>query len=224
MNQSADTPVRHAYDAWAGQYDSDSNKTRDLDATCLVEAGLDLAGKRVVEFGAGTGKNTVWLGQQADHVLAMDISPGMLDRARDRNLGSHVTFIEHDVTRPWPVASGSVDLVVGNLVLEHVASLAPVFEEAARVLRPAGVLYLAELHPFRQLQGSQARFEQADGTLRHVDAWYHGVSDYCSAARAAGLHLRDLREPADAGITVGSGAAPRLLVMQFAKAAGRQSV
>jgi ubiquinone/menaquinone biosynthesis C-methylase UbiE len=211
--------VTKAYDAWAAQYDSDDNKTRDLDAACLINAGLELAGRRIVEFGAGTGKNTAFLARPAAHVLAMDISGAMLDRARARQLGSHIEYIEHDVTEPWPVRSGSADMVVGNLVLEHIAELAPVFQEAARVLKPGGQLYLAELHPFRQLLGSQARFAQADGTELRIEAWYHGVSDYCAAAREAGLQLLDLREPVDAGSSVGSQCPPRLLVMQFVKGA-----
>jgi len=217
MSQSSDTPVRQAYDLWAERYDSDHNKTRDLDARCLMEANLELTGKNVVEFGAGTGKNTAFLARHADQVLAMDLSPGMLDQARSRQLGARVQFLEHDVTSTWPLKSGSVDLVIGNLVLEHIEVLAPVVSEAARVLRPGGLLYLAELHPFRQLQGSQARFEQADGKEVRVDAWYHGVADYCAAARDASLRLVDLREPADSALTVGARAVPRLLVMQFVK-------
>ena len=217
MNDATTPTVKRAYDAWAGRYDSDENKTRDLDAACLIEAGLELAGRRVIEFGAGSGKNTAFLARHADSVLAMDISTGMLDRARARNLGANTQFIEHDVTTPWPVASGSADLVIGNLVLEHVETLAPVIAEAARALRPGGRLYLAELHPFRQLQGSQARFERADGTTTRIEAWYHGVADYLSAARMAGLDLLDLREPADGGLMVGSQTMPRLLVMTFGK-------
>jgi len=215
MSQSSDTPVKQAYDLWAERYDSDDNKTRDLDARCLMEAKLELTDRNVVEFGAGTGKNTAFLARHADRVLAMDLSPGMLDQARSRQLGAHVQFLEHDVTKTWPIRKGSVDFVIGNLVLEHIEVLAPVINEAARVLRPGGLLYLAELHPFRQLQGSQARFALANGSELHIDAWYHGVADYCAAARDASLRLVDLREPADSGLTVGARAVPRLLVMQF---------
>jgi ubiquinone/menaquinone biosynthesis C-methylase UbiE len=56
------------------------------------------------------------------------------------------------------VDDASVDLVIGNLILEHVSNVAPIFAEAARVLRPGGVMYSCELHPYRQLRGGQAHF------------------------------------------------------------------
>lgn len=214
-----DIPARIAYRDWAAVYDSNENRTRDLDATCLIAADLPLAGATVVEFGAGTGKNTAHLARQATRVTAMDLSPDMLARAHKRGLGDHVRFIEHDITSPWPVEPASADLVVGNLVLEHVRDLAPVLVEAAKALRPGGRLYLSELHPFRQLRGSQARFDRADGSAARVEAYYHGVSEYLAAAQAAGLALLSLDEPIEDGATIGAETPPRLLVLQFVKTA-----
>ena len=45
--------------------------------------------------------------------------------------------------------------VVATLVLEHVEALGPAFREARRVLRDGGTFYLAELHPYRQFDGTQ---------------------------------------------------------------------
>ncbi|RKR00162.1 class I SAM-dependent methyltransferase [Maricaulis maris] len=212
-----DIPARTAYRDWAAVYDSNDNKTRDLDAACLIAADLPLAGAIVVEFGAGTGKNTAHLARHAAGVIAMDLSPDMLARARERGLGAHVRFIEHDITREWPVEPGTADVVVGNLVLEHVRELGPVMAQAARTLRPGARLYLSELHPFRQLRGSQARFDRADGSEAMVEAYYHGVSDYLAAAQAAGLSLRKLEEPVEDGTAISAGTPPRLLVLQFVK-------
>lgn len=91
-------PVRAAYDKWAASYDSDENTTRDLDAQVLRAAALPLDDASVIEFGAGSGKNTLYLASRARRVRSLDLSPGMLDRARSRGLGDHVTFVEHDVT------------------------------------------------------------------------------------------------------------------------------
>src|SRR6478609_2936683 len=136
-SRSTGTPadVADAYDRWSRQYDDDRNATRDLDAFVLRQVPLHLAGARVLEVGCGTGKNSAWLVSQARELIALDFSPGMLDVARRRVRSSTARFVEHDITRPWPVESESVDVVVGNLVLEHVRELGPVFAEAARVLR-----------------------------------------------------------------------------------------
>src|SRR5690242_14016503 len=133
--------VAKAYDRWAETYDADKNATRDLDAVVVRRANLNFAGRDVLELGSGTGKNTVWLGEQARSVIAMDFSLGMIARAHERVGALPVRFIQHDVCDPWPVESKSVDLVVANLILEHVHDLEPVFFEAARVVRPRGQLF-----------------------------------------------------------------------------------
>jgi ubiquinone/menaquinone biosynthesis C-methylase UbiE len=212
VSRPAGTPidVADAYDRWSRQYDDDQNATRDLDAFVLRQVPLHLSGARVLEVGCGTGKNSAWLVSQARELIALDFSPGMLDVARRRVRSSAARFVEHDITRPWPVEPASVDVVVGNLVLEHVQDLAPVFSEAARVLRAGGQLFFCELHPYRQLRGGQAHFVEAhtDETV-HVAAYHHSVSEYVTVALAAGFILRALGEWLEPDAE--PGAPPRLL-------------
>lgn len=210
------TDVADAYDRWSRQYDDDRNATRDLDAFVLRQVPLQLGGARVLEVGCGTGKNSAWLVSQARELIALDFSPGMLDVARRRVRSSTARFVEHDITRPWPVDAGSVDAVVGNLVLEHVRELAPVFAEAARVLRAGGQLFFCELHPYRQLRGGQAHFIDAhtDETI-HVAAYRHTVSEYVTDALAAGFTLRALGEWLEPGAEPGTP--PRLLSLLLEK-------
>ena len=138
----------------------------------------------------------------------------MLDVARRRVRSERVRFVEHDITRPWPVEPASIDVVVGNLVLEHVRDLGPIYAEAARVLRPAGELFLCELHPYRQLRGGQAHFqdEKTNETVP-VTAYRHSVSEYVNGGLAAGLTLRALGEHVEDSALTGSP--PRLLSVLF---------
>lgn len=213
--------VARAYDQWAESYDGDRNATRDLDADVLRRAPLEVTGQDVLELGCGTGKNTAWLAERARTVIALDFSAGMLARARTR-LGpaaSHVRFVQHDAREPWPVPDASVDVVVGNLVLEHVEDLAPVYGEAARVLRPAGRLWLCELHPERQRRGSQAHFVNAHtGETVQVPAHRHMVGEYVNGGIAAGLILRHLGEWLEADAA--RDAPPRLLSVLFERPSG----
>lgn len=209
--------ISSAYDRWSAVYDSDRNATRDLDFRIVREHGPRVAGEVVVEVGCGTGKNTAWLAASARAVIALDFSPGMLARARER-LGDtpRVTFVEHDVTRPWPVGDASAGVVIGNLVLEHVRDLAPVFAEAARVLAPGGRFFLCELHPARQLRGGQAHFvEPASGETVHVPAFVHSVSEYLNTAIDAGLQVVRVGEWLEEGAP--AGALPRLFSATFAR-------
>jgi malonyl-CoA O-methyltransferase len=127
-----------------------------------------------------------------------------------------VRFVRHDVREPWPATLASVDVVVGNLVLEHVEALAPVYAEAARVLRPGGQLLLCELHPERQRRGGQAHFtDAASGDTVHVPAHRHTVSEYVNGGIAAGLTLRHLGEWLEDGAP--DDAPPRLLSVLFTR-------
>ena len=216
MRRGADVPfdVAQAYDRWSRRYDDDLNATRDLDARVVRQSPLRAAGARVLELGCGTGKNSQWLATQARELVALDFSPGMLDVARRRVRAAHVRFVEHDITRPWPVDPASMDVVVGNLVLEHVRDLRPVYTEAARVLRAGGQLFICELHPYRQLRGSQAHFEDSETEqIIPVTAFRHTVSEYVNLGLDAGLTLRALGEHLEESAS--PDAAPRLLSVLF---------
>jgi malonyl-CoA O-methyltransferase len=210
--------VAGAYDRWSASYDEDRNATRDLDAEGVRAAPLGVAGRDVLELGCGTGKNTVWLAARARTVVGLDFSAGMLAQARRRldaaGEAAPVRLVRHDVREPWPVADGAVDLVIGNLVLEHVERLPPIFAEGYRVLRPGGRLFLCELHPYRQWRGGQARFtDAATGETVHVAAHVHTVAEYVNGGLDAGLALRHLGEWLEADATPGDP--PRLVSVRF---------
>ena len=210
-------PIASAYDRWSASYDDDRNPTRDLDARVVRASPLGVDGGDVVELGCGTGKNTIWLAERARAVVALDFSEGMLARARERvaaaGLGDRVRFVRGDVREPWPVGDAAADVVIGNLVLEHVADLAPVYAEAARALRPGGRLLFCELHPERQRRGGQAHFTDASGETVHVPAHRHTVAEYVNGGLAAGLALHHLGEWIEDGAE--TDAPPRLVSVMF---------
>lgn len=201
----ARTDVSGVYNRWASVYDADKNVTRDLDAAVMRRVPLQIQDLDVLELGSGTGKNTQYLAAHARSVIAMDVSDAMIARAHQRIPTSNVKFVLHDVRDSWPVPPAAVDAVVANLILEHVHDLAPVFFEAARVLRPGGQFFFCELHPYRQLAGGQAQFVDPDtGETIRVAAHVHTVSEYVNGAIEAGFSVLSLGEwieedaPADA--------------------------
>lgn len=185
--------IQQAYDQWASQYDTNLNKTRDLEARALRSVLSSLSFDHVLEIGCGTGKNTVWLMEKADAVTAVDFSEEMLSLAKAKIRADHVTFKQADITQPWDFRNGLYDLVGFSLVLEHIENVEPVLAEAAASLRAGGYVYIGELHPFKQYGGSKARFDTGEG--RHVvDCFAHHVSDFIQAAKKQGLHPVDLNE------------------------------
>ena len=185
--------IQDAYTNWALTYDEDRNRTRDLDRQVTSSTLSDQHVGSIVETGCGTGKNTAFLAEIGDRVTALDFSVGMLARAREKVQAANVTFVETDLTQPWPVVDRSADLVVCNLVLEHIENLHFIFAQAARVLLPGGRFFVCELHPFRQYQGTQATFQRGDGAVL-IDAYVHHISDFLAAAEASDLSLASLKE------------------------------
>jgi ubiquinone/menaquinone biosynthesis C-methylase UbiE len=207
--------IAGAYDRWAAAYDNDVNATRDLDAMIVRRFAPDPTGLEVLELGCGTGKNTAWLAERARRVTALDFSAGMLDVARAR-MGGIVHFLQHDVRAAWPIETSSVDVVIGDLVLEHVEAVDFVFAEAARVMRPGGRVFFCELHPFRQQRGGQAHFtDPSTGHSVYVEAFAHSVSEYLMGGVAAGLILEGVGEWLSDN---DSGGPPRLFSVLFRKA------
>lgn len=204
------------YNQWSAQYDTNKNRTRDLEAVAVRQMLAELPFKRVLEIGAGTGKNTVWYASRAERLLAVDLSEGMLALAREKvlelgNASCEEDFRLADVTEEWAFGSEAYDLVCFSLVLEHIADLEAIFRKAAAALTPGGHLYLGELHPGKQYLGTKARFEEG-GEVQVLECHVHHVSDFWKAAMAAGLELVDLQEFFDED---DRGGVPRILGMVF---------
>jgi ubiquinone/menaquinone biosynthesis C-methylase UbiE len=207
--------VQQAYNSWAQQYDTNDNKTRDLEARSLRETLAPVSFEYCLEIGCGTGKNTVWLMEKAATVTAVDLSEEMLAKAKEKITSPGVTFVQADITEPWTFATRQYDLVGFSLVLEHIELLQPVFEKAAAVLKPGGYLYISELHPFKQYSGSKARFETENGT-QVVTCFNHHITDFIDAAQEANMQLVNMKEYFDDD---DRNNIPRLLTLLFIKKA-----
>lgn len=205
--------IQSAYDSWSSTYDSDRNLTRDLDQTITRSVLSHLKFKNTLELGCGTGKNTALLSDISESVLALDFSGGMVEQARQKLSATNVVFCVADLTNVWPSQNESSDLVVCNLVLEHIEDLSFIFREAFRCLRQGGCFYVSELHPFRQYQGGKANFQRGDEVVE-VKAYVHHVSEFLQAAMENGLSLKTFGEywhPDD------EGKPPRLAAFMFEK-------
>lgn len=205
--------VQKAYDQWASQYDTNENKTRDLEARSLRETIGSLSVNTCLELGCGTGKNSAWLATQVTELFSVDLSAEMLARAREKVKESHVRFQQVNLLEEWDFVDKPYDLAVFSLVLEHIENLPAVFLQLARAIRPGGYVYIGELHPFKQYTGSKARFETTEG-VEIVPCFDHHVSDFTGAAEAHGFQLVTLKEYFDEGTRTGL---PRILTLLFKK-------
>lgn len=185
--------IQKAYNEWSEMYDSDENLTRDLDQVVTREALANLHFHSILEIGCGTGKNTGFLAQVGARVHALDFSEGMIEKARKKVQAENVKFSVADLTQTWPCEERAYDLIVCNLVLEHIEDISFIFSEASRVLEPRGRFLINELHPFRQYEGKKAKFSSSEGVVE-ISAFVHHISDFVNPAATHGLTLVKLNE------------------------------
>lgn len=169
--------------------------------------------KNALELGCGTGKNTTWLSEKAEQVLAVDLSEEMMAKAKEKTAASNVLFVQADLTKPWTFANEAFDLITCSLILEHVDDLNFIFNQASKTLSSNGHFYTCELHPYKQYSGSKARFETSAG-LQVLECFVHHASDYFKAATTAGFVCERLNEWFDDDDRNGT---PRLLSFLFRK-------
>ncbi|HET7350248.1 MAG TPA: methyltransferase domain-containing protein [Marmoricola sp.] len=121
--------VGAAYDASGAVWHTGPSRVYEPLAVALLDrAPVDLAGRRVLDVGAGTGiASRVALRAGAALVVAADLAPGML-RLRDPTVRAVVADAQ-----ALPFAEASLDLVVAAFSLGHLPDPARGLREARRV-------------------------------------------------------------------------------------------
>lgn len=112
----------------------------------------DVRGKRVLCLASGGGQDSVAFGLLGAEVTVLDLSDVQLERDRQAAIhhGLNVTTVHGDMRDLSAFPDDTFDLVWQNYSINFVPSVEPVFREAARVLKPGGIYYVAFANPFVQ--------------------------------------------------------------------------
>ncbi len=205
--------IEKAYNSWAEQYDTNENKTRDLDIKATVKTLSKYNFKFVLELGCGTGKNTGWLLNKAEQVIGLDFSEEMLNIAKEKITDSRAEFKRADLNKEWEIENQFADLVTSSLTLEHIDDLNHIFNQANQKLMENGIFFISELHPFKQYLGSKAKFETESG-VEELKVYLHHISDYVDSAEINNFKLVEINEWFDAN---SEKEIPRLISFVFRK-------
>lgn len=179
---------------------------READASLLGP----VAGRRVLEVGAGAAQCSRWLASQGARPVAIDLSAGQLRHAQ-RIGRDGIALLQADAEQ-MPFADGSFDLACSAFgALPFVADSARVLTEVSRVLRRGGRWVFSVTHPVRWcfrddpgpagLLAEESYFDRrpyvehdASGAAMYVEH-HRTLGDWVHQIVRAGLALTDLVEP-----------------------------
>jgi SAM-dependent methyltransferase len=206
----------------SGTYDVESIKAgkNSLRSIELEELG-DVQGKSLLHLQCHFGKDTMSWARLGATVTGIDFSDKAIEIARELSaeLNIPATFIQSDIYALPAILSGQFDIVFTSYgAICWLNDLDEWARIAASYLKPGGVFYIAEFHPFLMVfddsEGSPnlkiaypygssepLRFE-SQGSYAAPDAgyqgveysWNHTMADIINGLVKAGLHIEFLRE------------------------------
>lgn len=204
-----------AYYAEHGDFLGDTELVWGPEGLTDAELGLlgPLAGRCVLEVGAGAAQGARYVATQGARVVATDLSAGMLRQGAliGQPSGAPLPLVQCDAMT-LPFADATFDVVFTAYgAVPFVADSAAIMREAARVLRPGGRFVFSTTHPVRWafpdapgpegLVADRSYFDRTpyveeddDGRASYVEH-HRTLGDRVREIATAGLTLIDLVEP-----------------------------
>lgn len=148
--------VRALFDQYAPRFDK--TLVQDLDyrgpqvllkavLAARHAAKLPVHFKRVMDLGCGTGLAAREFASLSDELVGIDLSPGMIERASATGLYARLD-VKDMLQGLIEESEASANLVMAADAFVYVPKLEPLLREAARVLKPQGLLaFTVETHP-----------------------------------------------------------------------------
>jgi ubiquinone/menaquinone biosynthesis C-methylase UbiE len=145
--------AREYFNELAGRFGKDFVPGRSWQALARMLLGL-LPPLRIADLGAGEGTLTQLLSKRAMSVIAVDLSPKMVELGRALAAEHGFDNLDYrlgDLENP-PIDPGSVDLAVFSQALHHAANPQAAIDAAARILAPGGRIAILDLlnHNFEE--------------------------------------------------------------------------
>lgn len=184
--------ARTGYGEWAATYEQTVPDLLDIRVLESLQAVDWRSVRECFDVACGTGRIGAWLrGKGVTRIDGLDITPEMLDRAREKGLYRDLFLGSVEKTE---VSAGRYDLIVMSLVDEHLPALGPVYREAHRLSAGRAKFVVVGMHPFFFMTGMPTHFKDAEGNPKAIETHVHLISDHVRAAHAAGWRLIEMYE------------------------------
>jgi ubiquinone/menaquinone biosynthesis C-methylase UbiE len=194
----------------------------------LTELIGEVAGQEVLSLACGQGQDARLLARLGANVTGIDVSEGMLSRARAREAADPrgISYLQGDARDLAPFAGASFDGVVCHMALMDMPDLAAI-RSVARVLQVGGWFVFSIVHPCYHphveivddylLDHRYAKLRPPDWLPPH--AYHRPLGAYVNELAAAGLRLDRVVEEHTPGRPRDAGGVPGLLYARAVKAA-----
>lgn len=124
-------------------YDEPTNLLVRAEEKTLRQIEFDVAGKKILDVGCGTGRHAIRMAEAGAEVTGVDFSLKMLEVARKKAAGLGVKFMHSDLNA-IPLDE-PFDMVVCSLVLNHVEDLRSAMKEIARLTKVGGRVLISDM-------------------------------------------------------------------------------
>lgn len=155
----------HWDEFWAGSRDLEQVYANDDRIIENLKAALGLEGKRVLEVGAGTGRDSETLSRLGAESWTLDYSEESLRLMAD-NIGAPVRIVCGNAFS-LPFESGSFDVVFHQGLLEHFTNPGDILAENHRVLKRGGYVLADVPQRFHY-------YTLGKHVLMFLDRWFAG--------------------------------------------------
>ena len=196
-----------------------------IEIPTIKEMLPELAGKRVLDVGCGTGIFTFWFEQfKPQRLVGIDLSEEMLKIAEEKKKerGSAAEFVAGDAAETDKHINEKFDFIFSSTTSHYISDLNKLFGGLANMLEDDGEMIFSIIHPVYSAQYPKAHGDKfpddeewvvnyLDHSERaYIQPWieyndeienflskscHHTMSDYMKAIRHAGLYVDQMEEP-----------------------------